>query len=103
MRVTSKPGTRSVESTRATSSASATASAGPVQGTARVSDAVNVSGTAHVLAVARAYLARIPDIRQAKVDAIRSKMASDSYRPDGEAVADGLVREYTKERRDPMK
>jgi len=54
-----------------------------------------------VLAAARAYLARVPDIRQAKVEAIRSRMASNNYNPDGEAVADGIVREYTKDRRDP--
>lgn len=101
MRVTSKPGTRSVESTRGVGSNAPAAATGPVQGTPAVSDAVNVSGTAQVLAVARAYLARIPDIRHAKVEAIRTKMASDSYNPDGEAVADGIVREYTKERRNP--
>lgn len=58
-------------------------------------DALSVSGTAHFIAVARAHLARIPDIRMAKVAALKSKLDNDEYHPDGEAVADGLVKEHT--------
>jgi len=58
-------------------------------------DALSVSGSAQFLAVARAELARIPDIRTEKVQAIKAKLDSDEYHPDGEAVADGLVREHT--------
>ncbi len=101
MRVTSKPGTGPVDRARGASASPASSPATPVQGPGRVADAISVSGTAHVLAAARAYLARVPDIRQAKVEAIRSRMASNNYNPDGEAVADGIVREYTKDRRDP--
>lgn len=101
MRVTSKSGTQSVGATRATGSASATAPTAAPAGVSAVNDAISVSGNAQVLAAARAYLAKIPDIRHAKVEAIRTKMASNTYKPDGEAVADGLVREYTKRRQDP--
>jgi flagellar biosynthesis anti-sigma factor FlgM len=47
------------------------------------------------MAVARAQLAKIPDIRTEKVEAIKAKLDSDDYNPDSEAVADGLVREHT--------
>lgn len=58
-------------------------------------DALSVSSSAHFMAVARAELARIPDIRTEKVEAIKAKIESDDYNPDGEAVAEGLVREHT--------
>jgi negative regulator of flagellin synthesis FlgM len=58
-------------------------------------DALSVSGGAQLLAAARAQLAAIPDIRMDKVEAIKAQMDSDNYNPDGEAVADGLVREHT--------
>lgn len=64
-------------------------------------DALRVSGSAQFIAVARARLAKVPDIRTAKVEALRAKLESDGYNPDGEAVADGLVREHTPPRRDP--
>jgi flagellar biosynthesis anti-sigma factor FlgM len=66
-----------------------------------VDDALSVSGPAQFIAVTRARLAKIPDIRMAKVEALRAKLESDAYHPDGEAVADGLVREHTPPRRDP--
>jgi anti-sigma28 factor (negative regulator of flagellin synthesis) len=53
------------------------------------------------MAVARAALAKVPDIRTAKVRALKAKLDSDTYNPDGEAVADNLVKEYTPGRRDP--
>lgn len=58
-------------------------------------DAVSVSSSAQFLAVAGAELARIPDIRTDKVQAIKAQMDADSYHPDGDAVADSLVREYS--------
>lgn len=68
-------------------------------GGAAGADALSVSGTAHFIAVARAHLARIPDIRTAKVSALKSKLDNDEYHPDGEAVADGLVNEHMPPRR----
>ncbi len=72
-------------------------SSGPIA----VGDALSVSSSAQFLAVARARLAKLPEIRMAKVEALRAKLESDGYHPDGEAVADGLVREHTPPRRDP--
>jgi negative regulator of flagellin synthesis FlgM len=66
------------------------ANAATVQG-----DALSVSSGAQFIAVATAELARIPDIRTDKVEAIKAKIDSDDYNPDSEAVAEGLVREYT--------
>ncbi|MDR3672238.1 MAG: flagellar biosynthesis anti-sigma factor FlgM [Holophaga sp.] len=58
-------------------------------------DALSVSSSAQFIAVARAELAKIPDVRTDKVNAIKAKLESDEYSPDSEAVADGLVREHT--------
>ena len=58
-------------------------------------DALSVSSSAHFMAVAQAELARIPDIRMDKVEALKAKIESDDYNPDGDAVAEGLVREHT--------
>jgi len=52
------------------------------------------------MAVAQACLAKVPDIRTEKVEEIRAQLESDGYHPDGEAVADGLVKEHTPPRRD---
>ena len=82
----------------------ATAAKGPVPGAAPAvaptggagaADALSVSGTAQLIAVAQAEIARVPDIRSEKVEALRARLDSDDYNPDGEAVADGLIREYT--------
>lgn len=99
MRVSSKSGTSSVGTTRAVGSAASASQATAAGSVASVTDAMAVSGTAQFLAVARAHLAKVPDIRKAKVDAIRMKMADNTYNPDGEEVADGLVREHLPARR----
>lgn len=64
-------------------------------------DDLAVSGTASFVAVARARIAGLPDIRTEKVEAIRAQLEADSYHPDGEAVADGIIRDHTPARRDP--
>lgn len=71
-------------------------SIGAVQG-----DDLAVSGTASFVAVARARIAGLPDVRTEKVEAIRAQLEADSYHPDGEAVADGIIRDHTPPRRDP--
>lgn len=68
--------------------------AGPVNAPAPA-DALSVSSGALFIAEAQAHLAAIPDVRTDKVEAIRAQMDLESYNPDGEAVADGLVREHT--------
>jgi anti-sigma28 factor (negative regulator of flagellin synthesis) len=49
---------------------------------------------ARLVAVAQETLAVVPDIRMEKVEAIKSRMDADSYNPDGEAVAEGLIKEH---------
>jgi flagellar biosynthesis anti-sigma factor FlgM len=73
------------------------ATAGPVN-TPAPTDALSVSSGAHFIAEAQAQLAAIPDVRLDKVEAIRAQMDSESYHPDAEAVADGIVREHTPQR-----
>lgn len=70
-----------------------------VQGAGSVSDAVSVSSAAQLVAVAQAELAKVPDIRTEKVEALRAALDADAYHPDGKAVADGLIREHSPDRR----
>jgi len=46
------------------------------------------------VAVAQEALAVVPDIRTEKVEAIKSQLDADAYNPDGEAVAEGLIKEH---------
>jgi negative regulator of flagellin synthesis FlgM len=57
-------------------------------------DALSVSSGAQVMAVIKAKVDGIPDVRTEKVEAIRAQMDADAYHPDPEAVADGLLREH---------
>lgn len=58
-------------------------------------DALQVSSSAQLLAVAQAQVAEVPDIRLEKVEALRAQLDADAYNPDGEAVANGLLREHS--------
>jgi negative regulator of flagellin synthesis FlgM len=58
-------------------------------------DDLTVSSGAQFMAVTQARIAAIPDIRTEKVEAIKAQMDAENYNPDGEAVADGLVKEHT--------
>lgn len=75
------------------SKGSSTPAATPVSA-AQPSDALQVSSAARLVAVAQEALATVPDIRTDKVEALKSQMDADSYHPDGEAVAEGLIREH---------
>lgn len=101
MRISGKSatsGSPSVGGTKVVSGVSAT----PVTpAVGAIGDALDVSGAAQFLAVAQAQLASIPEVRTDKVEALRAKLESDSYHPDSEAVADGIVREYTPPEREP--
>ena len=55
---------------------------------------MTVSFAARLVAVAQETLAVVPDIRMEKVEAIKSRIDADSYNPDGEAVAEGLIKEH---------
>jgi negative regulator of flagellin synthesis FlgM len=61
---------------------------------AAATDAVQVSSAARLVAVAQQALAAVPDIRTDKVEAIKSQLDADAYHPDGEAVAEGLIKEH---------
>jgi negative regulator of flagellin synthesis FlgM len=93
MRISGKPsGVGSTQSVTGPK-ASATPASAPVAPTS-ASDAVQVSNAARLVAVAQEALAVVPDIRMDKVEAIKSQMDADAYHPDGEAVADGLIKEH---------
>jgi negative regulator of flagellin synthesis FlgM len=93
MRVSGKPAgvgsTQSVSGSKP-SVTPASAPAAPVS----LSDAVQVSAAARLVAVAQEALAVVPDIRMEKVEAIKSQLEADAYHPDGEAVAEGLIKEH---------
>ncbi len=99
MRVTGK--SSSVGSAQSVGGAKPASGAPSPGGAIAVGDALSVSAPAQFIAVARACLAKIPEVRVAKVEELRAKLEADGYHPDGEAVADGLVREHTPPRRDP--
>lgn len=79
---------------------SATTQAAPSAPSMGVGDALSVSSTANFITVVQARIAKLPDVREAKVEALRAQLESDDYHPDGEAVAEGLVRDYTPPRQD---
>lgn len=67
----------------------------PVSSVSTTEDALSVSSSAQLVAVAEAKLAQVPDVRLEKIAALKAQMDSEDYHPDGDAVADGLVREHT--------
>ena len=93
MRISWKPG-----SVGSSQGVSGTKPAGPPASTpvapVAATDAVQVSSAARLVAVAQQALAAVPDIRTDKVEAIKSQLDSDAYHPDGEAVADGIIKEH---------
>jgi len=93
MRISGKSG--GVGSTQGVSGAkpSGVPAAGPVASTS-ATDAVQVSSAARLVAVAQEALAVVPDIRMEKVEAIKNQLDADAYHPDGEAVAEGLIKEH---------
>jgi negative regulator of flagellin synthesis FlgM len=60
---------------------------------ARPSDPVTLSSRARELIEAQRALATIPDVRDDKVDAIKSRIADGSYRIDSEKIADKMIRD----------
>jgi negative regulator of flagellin synthesis FlgM len=72
---------------------SATPAATPVS-QASATDALQVSSSARLVAVAQEALAVVPDIRMEKVEAIKSQLDAEAYNPDGEAVAEGIIKEH---------
>ncbi len=98
MRVTSKPtssGAASAKGVGKPAAGSSVKAPSAVQGTEVLEDALSVSSSAQFIAVAEARIAQVPDIRMDKVGALKAQLDSDQYHPDGEAVAKGIVKEYT--------
>ena len=91
MRVSIKTGAPGTSQKLGTGAAPAATGATAVPATA---DALSVSSGAQFIAVARAHMAGIPDVRLEKVEALRASVDSESYNPDSAAVADGLVKEH---------
>jgi flagellar biosynthesis anti-sigma factor FlgM len=93
MRVSGKSG--GVGSTQGVSGPKSSSTAVPASvGSVATSDAVQVSSAARLVAVAQEALAGVPDIRMDKVEAIKNQLDADAYHPDGEAVADGIIKEH---------
>jgi flagellar biosynthesis anti-sigma factor FlgM len=93
MRISGKPGGVSNTQSVTGPKGSATPSAAPVA-QAPVTDAIQVSTAARLVAVAQEALAVVPDIRMEKVEALKNRLDADAYHPDGEAVAEGLIKEH---------
>jgi flagellar biosynthesis anti-sigma factor FlgM len=99
MRVSGKPS--SAGSTSSAGGVKPTGSSGQVTATSSVGavhtplDALDVSSTAQFIAVAKVQIESIPDVRTERVEALRVQLDSEEYHPDGEAVAEGLLKEYT--------
>jgi len=93
MRISGKPG--GVGSTQSVTGPkpSATPVSTPMT-PAAATDAIQVSSAARLVAVAQAALAVVPDIRMEKVEAIKNQLDADTYSPDGEEVAEGLIKEH---------
>ena len=60
---------------------------------APASDIVQASSAARLVAVAQETLAVVPDVRMEKMKAIKNQLDADAYNPDGEAVAEGLIKD----------
>ena len=100
MRISGKPDAVGSTQSVTGSKPSVTPSAAPMAPGA-ASDAIQVSAAARLVAVAQEALAEVPDIRMGKVGAIRSQLDADAYNPDGEAVAEGLIKEHLVKGRRP--
>ena len=83
--------TRGVSGGKPAANVKAPASPSPVV----AADAVTVSGNAQLISDVHARVDALPDIRMEKVEALKAQIDSDQYHPDGEAVADGLMKEHT--------
>ncbi|MBP1626582.1 MAG: Anti-sigma-28 factor, FlgM [Holophagaceae bacterium] len=95
MRVSGKTSGVGASQSVAKAGSATTHHAAPSGSAPSVGDALSVSSTASFITVVQARIAKLPDVREAKVEALRAQMESDDYHPDGEAVAEGLVRDYT--------
>jgi anti-sigma28 factor (negative regulator of flagellin synthesis) len=57
-------------------------------------DVFSVSSSAQLAAAAHEKIKEIPSVRSSLIESIQSQLNSDSYRPDPNAVVDGLLKEH---------
>ena len=77
---------------RAVSRAEGQADAGATQRSRDARDAVEITDTAARLKAIEARLADVPDVDQARVEALRKHVESGEYRPDPARIAEKLMR-----------
>lgn len=77
---------------RAVSRPERQADAGTTQRARSAGDEVQITGTAARLKAVEARLAELPDVDQARVDALRKRVESGEYKPDADRVARKLAR-----------
>jgi negative regulator of flagellin synthesis FlgM len=65
---------------------------GTTRGASESRDAVEITDTATRLKAVEAKLSQLPDVDQARVEAIRKQVESGSYRPDAARIAQKLMR-----------
>jgi len=57
-------------------------------------DALEVSQAARRVAEVQRRLAALPDVRMEKVVALQTQLDAGAYHPDGDAVAEGLIKDH---------
>ena len=70
--------------------AGSTASGGDVQG--RQAAQVNVSATAQEILKVKKQISELPDVREARVQALKAQVESGTYNVSGEDIADLIIR-----------
>ncbi len=68
--------------------------AGKTEKTSAFSDALQLSQTGKDMQVAKQAVKDAPDVREDRVNEIKSKLASGTYNVSGEEIADKLVNNY---------
>lgn len=64
------------------------------RGSSTTTDQVSFSSVGRDMQVAKATLAKVPDVRQEKVDAIKSSIQNGTYNVSNESFAERLVSAY---------
>ncbi|MEW6737073.1 MAG: flagellar biosynthesis anti-sigma factor FlgM [Acidobacteriota bacterium] len=68
------------------------ASGSLVNSSTSATDAVKISSRAETLFKLSAQLSKLPDVRQERVDSLRTLVASGEFRPSAEDIVDSLIR-----------
>jgi negative regulator of flagellin synthesis FlgM len=84
-----------VQNSRNTAAQSATKSSTGLKPSAG-EDTVKISTTHSDLQLLKANLANIPEVRVAKVNALRQQVNSGQYKPDSQKVADAIIADHSR-------